>query len=97
MAKARLIGSLDLGEEDGEECSPQEGAAGDSLPAGQSVTRRVQVKKSPNFDAYSHHLGVRITVDNGAETNMIKASVAQYIKVEVTKSSQLAFPASCLR
>ncbi len=56
-------------------------------------TRRVNVSKSPEFKAYYHQHPVRITLDSGAETNMIKASLAKYLGVRVTPSTQSALQA----
>ena len=51
------------------------------------VTRCVNVSQS-----YSHH-PLRLTIDTGAETNMMRASLARHIGAKVTKSSQTALQA----
>lgn len=58
-----------------------------------TVTRRVNVTKSPYLYAFFNHHPLRLTIDTGAETNMIKAPLASYIGAKVTKSSQLALQA----
>ena len=58
-----------------------------------SSTRRVNVKQSPFFKAFYEHHPIRLTIDTGAETNMIKASIAKYIGAKISKSSQTALQA----
>ena len=41
---------------------------------------------------YKQH-PVVVTLDSSADTNMMKASTAQYIGANITKSSQVAFQA----
>ena len=56
-------------------------------------SRRVQVKQSPFFNVFYSHHPLKITIDSGAETNMIRESVAKQIGAHITKSSQLALQA----
>lgn len=64
------------------------------LPTGHhTVTRRVNVTQSPYLHVFFNHHPLRLTIDTGAETNMIKASLASYIGAKITKSSQLALQA----
>ena len=93
LSKARVISSSyttdDVDEDDGDEhhdviVTPD---------AGQASTRRVQVHKSPYFNAFYKHHPIRITVDSGAETNMIRESFVKQIGVPVVKSSQTALQA----
>ena len=70
----------------------------DDIPEDQGTstlpqTRRVQVKQSPYFNAFYGHHVLRITIDSGAETNMIRRSVANYIEAVITKSNQSALQA----
>ncbi len=58
-----------------------------------TVTRRVNVTQSPYLQAFFNHHPLRLTIDTGAETNMIKASLASYIGATISKSSQLALQA----
>ena len=54
------------------------------------VTRRVNVSQSPFLHAFYSHHPLRLTIDTGAETNMMRASLARHIGAKVTKSSQAA-------
>ena len=65
----------------------------DEEPESAPFTRRVNVKKSPELRAFYNHHPVRITLDSGAETNMIKASTARYLGVPVSANSQSALQA----
>ena len=58
-----------------------------------SVTRRVNVSQSPFLHAFYLHHPLRLTIDTGAETNMMRTSLAKYIGAKVTKSSQSAMQA----
>ena len=60
--------------------------SGPILPSG----RRVHVKHSPYLNAFHIHIAVHITLDSGAEANMIKISIAQFLGAVITKSSQVA-------
>ena len=57
------------------------------------VTRRVNVSQSPFLHAFYSHHPLRLTIDTGAETNMMRASLARHIGAKVTKSSQTALQA----
>jgi hypothetical protein len=56
-------------------------------------THRVQILQSPYINTFHQHHAIKVTIDSGAETNMIKESVAAYIGACVTKSSQSALQA----
>ena len=72
---------------------PQTYCAPDQPITPHTVTRRVNVTQSPYLHAFFNHHPLRLTIDTGAETNMIKASLASYIKAPISKSSQLALQA----
>ena len=57
------------------------------------VTRRVNVSQSPFLHAFYSHHPLRLTINTGAETNMMRASLARHISAKVTKSSQSALQA----
>ena len=57
---------------------------------GVSMTCRVNTKQSPFFKAFYLHNPLRLTLDSGAETNMIRETVAKSIGANICKSSQLA-------
>ena len=56
-------------------------------------TRRVQIKQSPYIMTFYNHHQIKITVDSGAEVNMVKESVAVSIGAPISKSSQIAYQA----
>ena len=58
-----------------------------------SSTHRVQINKSPFIHMHYKHHTVKLTLDSGAETNMIKESVAKYINAPMKRSSQTAIQA----
>ncbi|CAH3035332.1 unnamed protein product, partial [Porites lobata] len=67
-----------------------------SCSSARSVSRRVSTKQSPHFKAFYKHYPVQLTLDTGAETSMIKSSLARSIGAPITKSSQQALQADGL-
>ena len=64
------------------------------LPTMEStVSRRVNISQSPFLHAFFRHHPLRLTIDTGAETNMMRASLAKHIGAKVTKSTQTALQA----
>ena len=61
-----------------------------------AVSRRVSTKQSPHFKAFYKHYPIQLTLDTGAETNIIKSSLAHFIGAPITKSSQQALRADGL-
>ena len=55
-----------------------------------SVSHCVSSKQSPHFKALYKHYPVQLALDTGAETSMIKSSLARSIGTPITKSSQQA-------
>ena len=53
----------------------------------------MSTKQSPHFKAFYKQYPVKITLDTGAETSMIKASTAQHIGTVIKKSNQSALHA----
>ena len=53
----------------------------------------VCVQQSPYMDTFYIHHPICVTIDSGAETNMIHASVARYVGAKITKSTQIALQA----
>jgi hypothetical protein len=86
LTKARQIALIS--DEESEQTSDEE--TQDPQP---SCSRRVNIKRSPFFKAFHKHHGLLLTLDTGAESNMIKHSVVQRIGATVTKSTQIAFQA----
>ena len=48
---------------------------------------RVNVRASPEFNTFYHHNPLTITIDTGAETNLIRESVARSINCPIEPSS----------
>ena len=55
--------------------------------------RRVNVRPSPEFNTFYDHNSLTITLDTGAETNLMRESVARAIKCPIEASSQVAYQA----
>ena len=58
-----------------------------------TVSRRVNASQSPFLRPFYCHHPLRLTIDTGAETNMMRASIAKHISAKVTKSTQTALQA----
>ena len=97
LAKARLTSSLDDEDniDDSEFFCPPE--AEDFAPpphtSARIVSRRVSTKQSPHFNAFYRHHPLKLILDTGAETSMIKASVARSIDAPIARTSQQALQA----
>ena len=98
MSRARLITALDEELSDlpisedvitESEFSTSLTSPTEALPS----SRLVQVKQSPFLNVFYSHHPLKITIDSGAETNMIRESVAKQIGAHITKGSQLALQA----
>ena len=64
------------------------------LPAMESpITCRINVSQSPFLHAFHSHHPLHLTIDTGAETNMMRASLVRHIGAKVTKSSQTTLQA----
>ena len=57
------------------------------------IVNRVEVGTCPWFNAFKDHHSVRITVDCGAQVEMIRESVALAMNAKITKASQGALQA----
>ena len=94
LTKARLIAALDeddinatLDDLDLDDVDNQ------PLPPNIPASRRVQIGPSPFLNVFYDHHPLKITIDSGAETNMIKAAIATQIGAHITTSSQIALQA----
>ncbi len=58
-----------------------------------STTHRVSTKQSPHLKVFYNHHAVHLTLDTGAETSMIKTSVAKQIGANIKKTKQTALQA----
>jgi len=72
--------------DDDDDCSRQD----EILESQPVASHRVDVKRSPQFKAFFRHNPVTITLDTGAETNLIKHSLAHFLGVKISRSSQTA-------
>ena len=50
-------------------------------------TRRVATRQSPYLKTFHRSHPVQLTIDSGAETNMISLRAAKYLKADIDKSS----------
>jgi hypothetical protein len=68
--------------------------AGDEFAAealiGKPVARRVDVVQSPFLNTHYQQHPVRLTLDTGATTNMIRSSVVKAISIPTQPASQMA-------
>ncbi|CAB4014757.1 Retrovirus-related Pol poly from transposon opus [Paramuricea clavata] len=58
-----------------------------------TTTNRVNVKQSPHLQAFYAHHPLLLTIDTGAETSMIKTSIANEIGATIQKTTQKALQA----
>ena len=97
LTKARLTSSLyeDVETEDSDSFHPPyaEDTMTRPCPSARIVSRRVSTKQSPHFNAFYCQHPLKLTLDTGAETSMIKAFVARSIDAPIVKSSQQALQA----
>ena len=108
MSKIRQVASIELGESsyDYQHSLDQAGPSDfqellnmQYYPSGvlptmePPVTRHVNVSQSPFLHSFYSHYPLCLTMDTGAETNMMRASLARHIGANVTKSSQTALQA----
>ena len=69
------------------EPSPSSEPSADCLPSG-IVSYRVQTRQSPYMDVFLSHHVVRLTIDSGANGNMIRHSTARRLGAPITSTSQ---------
>ena len=99
LSRSRFMSTFDDEDPDYMDYSPPLFTAEDehsSCTSARSVSRRVSTKQSPHFKAFYKHYPVQLTLDTGAETSMIKSSLARSIGAPITKSSQQALQADGL-
>ena len=58
-----------------------------------TYAQHVNVKKSPEFRVFYGKHPLVLTIDSGAETTMMKASLARFLMVTISPSDQRAFQA----
>ena len=94
MSRARQVMIEDMEEEIEEDYEEDEDGSNqqdDFQPT--SRCGRVNIRASPEFNTFYHHNSLTITVDTGAETNLMRESVARSINCPIEPSSQVAFQA----
>ena len=99
LSRARLIAAME--EEDSDETQgPLDDISQSDVPdvsplsvSRSAASRRVQINQSPHVLMHYHHHPVKLTLDSGAETNMIRAATAKAINAPITASSQIALQA----
>lgn len=88
MVKARQIAGIFNDSDDDTEDT--ETSASHSVS---TIVSRVQIRQSPYLDVFYSHFNARLTIDSGATGNMIRASTAKRMGVNITTSSQSAHQA----
>ena len=99
LSRSRFMSTFDDEEPDYMDYAPPLFTAEDEPPlctSARSVSRRVSTKQSPHFKAFYKHYPIQLTLDTGAETSMIKSSLARSIGAPIMKSSQQALQADGL-
>ena len=99
LSRSRFMSTFDDEEPDYMDYAPPLFTAEDVPPlctSARSVSRRVSTKQSPHFKAFYKHYPIQPTLDTGAETSMIKSSLARSIGAPIMKSSQQAVQADGL-
>ena len=99
IGRSRLIGDVDVSEYVDDDIDNQNldtTAIDNSALIDSPSASRVNVIQSPFLNAHYHDYPLRLTLDSGATTNMIKASVAQYINLPLIPASQMARKAECV-
>ena len=99
LSRSRFMSTFDDEEPDYVDYAPPLFTAEDGPPlctSAHSVSRRVSTKQSPHFKAFYKHYPIQLTLDTGAETSMIKSSLARSIGAPIMKSSQQALQADGL-
>jgi hypothetical protein len=97
LSRARLISTLDLTSD------VEDNLEGETVPEQcdvaplhtrhTTITNRVQINQSPSLPMYFRHHPVNLTLDSGAETNMVKESIARSIGAIIKPSTQSALQA----
>ena len=93
LSKARhILGDQEESEHE-DSCTEEDTCCTHKQQCGTVTLRRVNTKSSPHFSAFFKQHPLRITLDTGAETNMIRSSVAHYVGANIKKSNQIALQA----
>ena len=76
-------------EQDDDQCNQYD----EEEQADSPKARRVNVRSSPEFNTFYAHNPLTITIDTGAETNLMRESVAKAINCPIEPSNQVAYQA----
>ena len=76
-------------DQDEDQCDHHDQEEQEEIPR----ARRVNVRSSPEFNTFYAHNPLTITIDTGAETNLMRESVAKAINCPIEPSSQVAYQA----
>ena len=97
LAMSRLVTddgeNADLMDDTSDDTEPYMTECDVDLPSGlldQPSAHRVRVIQSPFLNTYYEHFPVRLTLDTGATTNMIRAPFARSIGLPIAPASQVA-------
>jgi hypothetical protein len=94
LAKSRYLQDDDPSNEEGahsdDHMQNSESIENALLDTQDHTARRVNIIQSPYLNVYYRQCPVRLTIDTGATTNMVRASLASHIGLPVTKASQMA-------
>ena len=97
LARARAVPDPDYSDDEGgDDHFPtvnHDTDVGPLIDSNVHTARRVSIIQSPYLDVHYQHHPLRLTLDCGATTNMIRASTARRINLPVTPASQLAHQA----
>ena len=88
LTKARSTTTIDEDEDSDTLGDPEP-----TPPSARAISRRVSTKSSSQLKAFFNQHAVLLTLDTGAETSMIKASLARSLGLTIEKSSQQALQA----
>ena len=71
----------------------EEGPLEESISQEKAQTKVVNINKSPELHAFHGAYPLRLTLDSGAESNMISSTIARFIKAKVVPSRHKAVQA----
>ena len=92
LARARAISALEEPDQEFDDTDLIHQASTISITT-PPTARRVQINKPPTIDMHYKHHTINLTLDSGAEANMIKESSAKRIGAHITPSTQTAIQA----
>ena len=88
LAKSRLVQEVEDEDDLPDEVPIESPSEVTNIPPNDVSARRVDVIQSPTLTAYYQQYPVRVTLDTGATTNMIRANFAKYIGAPIHPATQ---------